>query len=175
MVNKCAVCLGNMLCLLNLLLLISLVSIICNQAHFHCIDILDQYFSCRHLNPINLVKNPPFGPTDWYVFNGSLDDAFYARVLDDSSIESALDLFRRIAVENSPSCRTLACNCTRSNSIDIGKVYKFYFLNATYFPQVKAIVSRVAKNYSLLTPVQIYSRTGKQLSCICLKKRPIFI
>lgn len=148
--------------LLNLILTITLLAAISSGANFHCIDILDQYFSCRHLHPINLVKNPPYGPADWYVFNGTLDDVFFQRTLRNSSrFETAMDMFRHIALENGPTCTSKACNCTRSNSIDMGKVYQFYFLNATYFPQIKALIANATRNYTLLTPLQIYSRTGQ--------------
>lgn len=147
--------------LLGLVLAFGLLTVVWNQAHLHCIDILDQYYSCRYLYPIKLVKNPPFGPSDWYIFNGTLEDDFFQNVLTDTSTEAALDLFRKIAAENNASCTSLECNCTRSNTLDLNKVYDFYFANATYFAQVKSIISNATRNYTLLTPLQIYARTGQ--------------
>lgn len=132
-----------------------------NYVSLYCIDILDQYFSCRHLNPIKLSNVSYFGPSERYLFNGSLNDTFYKNHLFDQNIDSALEQFRRIILENSEKCFTTECNCTRANSFNIGKLYKFYFLNTTYFPEVKKVIADSSLNYTLLTPIEIYFETGK--------------
>lgn len=142
-------------------MLIVLVSRLFNQADTLCIDILDQYFSCRNLNPILIMKNSPFNSADWFKFSGSLNDSFYETVLANNTFDEAMKLFQHIAIENNQSCTSLACNCTRSNSLDISKAFSFYFLNTTYFPQVTDIISNATNKYQLLTPLEIYSITGQ--------------
>lgn len=144
-----------------IILIIELVILKSNHANLHCIDIIDQYFSCRQLNPIKMINVPYFGPAERYLFNGSLNDSFFKENLPDNRIETAMDLFRKIAIENSEICTSLVCNCTRQNTLNIGKLYNFYFVNSTYFPQVKLIIANATQNYTLLSPVEIYIRTGQ--------------
>lgn len=108
-----------------------------------CFDVLQQYFSCKHLK---MIENKGNGLKYWYADPSQkvtkLDESFYSsQGLATWGHEYAMTFLQNIYKQTRPNCKSNFCKCVRVGHIDRDGHYSVMFRNAHIYPEAKSIIS----------------------------------